>query len=203
MARQSAAEPFRSRLELTPASWRRIAQIPTLYHRGRRQVFYATGIPEQMNYDTPTNKAWMSTVDYSTNAALVDLNTYFSTYSAAGGYLWRNNGEMIRCMKSPRFNNGTSGTGKYTTHLDYGVVLDGILGRRANMTCTCCGHPCDNANNTVAPNFDISNTDVKSAFLGYWQYVINRYAAFVDIWSCTTRRRTVLTSRVRRPFHPR
>jgi hypothetical protein len=148
------------------------------------KFFYSVGFPPQQDFSTSGSVAtWtVPSGDYGTYALGISSDSYFSQYAAAGGHLYRSNGESVAAHELNNFNDGTAGAGKYTTRLDYGLVLDDVVEHARNYDVHILWTPIYDPANYNLPNYDVSNTNVRNAYLGYWNYVVNRYGAFVDIW---------------------
>lgn len=149
------------------------------------KFFYATGSPEQFGYgDNGDGTAgWCySAVDYGTYTCGISSDTFFGTYSSAGGYLYRSNGEALPAHELSGFNDASSGSGKFTTRLDYGLIEDDVVIHARKYDVHLIWTPVYDPNQYSIPGFDLSNANVKNAFLAYWNYAVARFGAFADIW---------------------
>ena len=102
---------------------------------------------------------------------------YFDTYTAAGFNLFRSNAESAVDVAS--FNVDNSGKNTYRT--DCGQVRDELVRYVHKYGWKLLWAPMA-APNDYVKDFDLSNPKAKEAILKVYQYNIDRFGAFVDIW---------------------
>jgi hypothetical protein len=167
------------------------------YTEGDNKVFYPIGFNDCVGVGWP-DTALSSTLafgmdgttilDYSvpgvhytaSNTTLVPLNAYFRTYSQQGkdNYFRAGPGN---CAFNLYDALNVNGTGENIYDIRNGQLWDGLVselhadGIKYQMEII--ANP-----QALAPHFDLSNAAVKASVLDYHQYILNRYAAYVDIW---------------------
>lgn len=150
------------------------------------RLFFGIGVENLYDQNNGDGIAYLS-FSFSETAnpswQLVPADTYFSQYSSgAGANFYRSNGESPPAHELNDLNGSSSGAGKFTTRLDYGRVLDNLLQAAHKYDFHVVWTPIYDPSHYGVPNWDLSNSNLRSAFLAYWRYVVARYGAYVDIW---------------------
>jgi hypothetical protein len=144
------------------------------------KFFFATGSPEQQGFAYTPGSVARWTLPVGDNGSYSIGNSsdlYFSTYGNNGGTLYRMNGEQALELTQPNYG----GSGKFITNLDQGPALDDTLIHARNYDVHVMWTPIVTPLNFTS-NYDLSDSQLRAAYFGYWDYVIARYGPFVDLW---------------------
>ncbi len=126
---------------------------------------------------------WVLSSNPALPAQVVSIDTYFNTFGTAGLNMFRFNGEFL--IDIADFNTKTTGKNLYSVSLGKQRDELAVALHKANFKALWAFLAIPDS---FVPAWDISDPTKRSALLKYHQYVINRFAAYVDIWELANER---------------